>query len=295
MPSNDPKICREIEELLSAYALDALDEGEAALVESHLFAEGGCPRCRRSLAELQRVAALLGESVSQQAPPASLQRRLAAVLGPVQRGATPTDSAASPHRQTRLPQLAFPLAASLVVILLASSLAMVFLMSQRVDRFSQRMNRLEQENSSLISQLVQFVADDAYILDRLHQVRETNYLMAAPGTEAMPLQAVGGAGGPQGVLLVSGDGRRAVLMVAGMDQPPATAVYQVWLVRQGQRINVGQVTVDPSGWGTMILNPPEPVFRFDWVGLTPERPPAGAYSPGDMVLGGRITSLKSIK
>jgi hypothetical protein len=43
-------------ELNGAYAVDALDASEAKAVERHLL---GCPRCRREVAELQEVAALL--------------------------------------------------------------------------------------------------------------------------------------------------------------------------------------------------------------------------------------------
>ena len=69
MPSNDLNSCEAIEGFLSAYALDALEESEAALVEGHLSAGGGCPRCLHSLVEFQRIAASLGESVSHRTPP----------------------------------------------------------------------------------------------------------------------------------------------------------------------------------------------------------------------------------
>ena len=48
---------RETEQL-GAYALGALTEAEAAEHDWHL---GGCPRCRRELAELEQVRDLLGE------------------------------------------------------------------------------------------------------------------------------------------------------------------------------------------------------------------------------------------
>ncbi len=45
-----------MQELTGAYAVDALDASEAEAVERHL---AGCPRCRREVAELREVAALL--------------------------------------------------------------------------------------------------------------------------------------------------------------------------------------------------------------------------------------------
>ncbi|MGI8793178.1 MAG: anti-sigma factor domain-containing protein [Acidimicrobiales bacterium] len=46
----------EIEELLGAFALDAVDEEEAALVEAHLLE---CPRCRAEVASHRETVALL--------------------------------------------------------------------------------------------------------------------------------------------------------------------------------------------------------------------------------------------
>jgi anti-sigma factor RsiW len=50
----------EAEELLAAFALDAVDEAERQRVEDHL---GQCPRCRAELDAHREVAAALGNSV----------------------------------------------------------------------------------------------------------------------------------------------------------------------------------------------------------------------------------------
>ena len=49
----------EIEELLGAYALDAVDEDERALVDAHL---AECPRCAAEVAEHREVAAMMAYS-----------------------------------------------------------------------------------------------------------------------------------------------------------------------------------------------------------------------------------------
>lgn len=49
----------DIAELLGAYALDAVDPDEAALVEDHLR---GCPRCAAEVAEHREVAAMLAHT-----------------------------------------------------------------------------------------------------------------------------------------------------------------------------------------------------------------------------------------
>jgi anti-sigma factor RsiW len=52
-------IHEELQQLLGAYSIDAVDAEEAAAVEAHLT---DCPRCRAEVAELREVAALLSHS-----------------------------------------------------------------------------------------------------------------------------------------------------------------------------------------------------------------------------------------
>jgi anti-sigma-K factor RskA len=54
-----------IEELIGAYALDAVDPDEAAAVEAHLT---DCPRCRAELDACREMAAALGNTVDQLPP-----------------------------------------------------------------------------------------------------------------------------------------------------------------------------------------------------------------------------------
>ncbi|HEX3539987.1 MAG TPA: anti-sigma factor [Acidimicrobiales bacterium] len=49
----------ELQELLGAYALDAVDADEAAAIERHLPT---CPRCRNELTDHREVAAMLGDA-----------------------------------------------------------------------------------------------------------------------------------------------------------------------------------------------------------------------------------------
>ena len=63
-----------------------------------------------------------------------------------------------------------------------------------------------------------------------------------------------------GGMLVGGKGKRAFLIMADMAQLP----YRVWLVRSGQRLPAGQIAFDFTGWGSLTLEPTEPVFQFKW-------------------------------
>jgi anti-sigma factor RsiW len=69
----------DIEELLGAYALDAVDDDEARQVEAHLRE---CPRCRAEVAAHREVAALLISSSTHPVPD-GVWDRIAAELGEV--------------------------------------------------------------------------------------------------------------------------------------------------------------------------------------------------------------------
>jgi hypothetical protein len=70
-----PRTHAEIEDLLGAYALDAVDATEATIVEEHLES---CPRCRAEVSEHREVAAMLGNSGG--AAPEGLWDRIAGSL-----------------------------------------------------------------------------------------------------------------------------------------------------------------------------------------------------------------------
>lgn len=65
----------QLEELLGAYALDAVDDDEAAAVELHLH---DCPRCRAEVAEHREVAAVLANAGAP--APAGIWDRISADL-----------------------------------------------------------------------------------------------------------------------------------------------------------------------------------------------------------------------
>jgi anti-sigma factor RsiW len=65
----------ELQSLLGAYAIDAVEPDEALAVETHL---GECPRCRAEVAELREVAALLSHSGAD--APAGVWDRIASSL-----------------------------------------------------------------------------------------------------------------------------------------------------------------------------------------------------------------------
>jgi len=272
------------EGLLEGYALDALTEGEASLVEAHLEL---CGDCRETLAQLQQATALLGLLVEQQAPPVYLGTQILASLSlarvdsPTTRRPSSTGSSSTNFRRISTSTWALPLAAAMVIGLFSFSLILNLRVSARVDQ-------LTRENSVLSARMDQAEDHDAELLDTMHQMQLASFMSVNPDTQPLILEPPNGSGSSEGVLLVANKGNRAVLMVSNMEQPPPFRSYYVWLVRNGNRILVGQVPVDASGWGSLSLSPPEPVFMFDWVNLTVEDQEGTNTSRGEMVLRSRI-------
>lgn len=286
---------------MEAFALGTLEEGERDEVEAHLDA---CSHCSGLLANFEEASVLLAGAVPQSVPPSSLRARVMEAvdaLPPVfvpQAGAeTPSPIVSEPASRFTFGSFAMPLAATLVIGLLTASLIMNVVTTTRLNSLEQerletniRLEGLERGHASANAGIAQLAVENHQADSALKQVMETSYLMARPFTQPLLLQPTDGGSDSEGVLLVTNDGKKAILMLANMDQPQPSQTYQVWLSRNGQHLPVGQIAVDSAGWGTMALNPPESLYGYDWMNLTVDRPDAAAGSGSEMVLQTRIIS-----
>lgn len=288
------------EELLEGYALDALTEEESSLVQAHLEL---CSQCQGTVARLQQTTALLGLSVVQQAPPIHLGIQIMASLPSAEVDSLTLQSpSAKRTRGINASAWALPLAAAVVIGLFSVSLIMNLHVSGRVDQLTQenstvtaqlgqttaQTQRLAQQNSALSARLDQAEVHDAELVGTMRQMQVASFMSVYSDTQPLILEPPSGSGNSEGVLLVADRGHRAVLMVSNMEQPPPLRTYNLWLARKGNRILLGQVQVDASGWGTLSLTPPEPVFMFDWVNLTVDEREGITTNPGEMVLRSKI-------
>jgi len=270
------------EEQLGAYALDILDQEEAVLVEFHM---SGCYQCRTTVALMQSSAALIGESVDRLQPPASLQARIMRSLpGTGVEITTPAKTTASRGWTGSLSKVLMPLAAVLVLGLLSYSVYVSTILSSRVENL--------QRESAVLTRWGKLAAQESQVMDRLNELRAASDFLAETESTDVILESPNDSGNSGGILLVADDGRRAMLMVTGMRELEPPSSYDVWLVRQGQSMWAGQLKVDSKGWGTVTLHPPEPLFEFDMVRLTPAPSSDPVPGRGDMVLEGQIVSHK---
>jgi len=91
-----------------------------------------------------------------------------------------------------------------------------------------------------------------------------------------------------GSLVISKNGEYGTLVVENLAVLNATQQYQLWLVRDGQRVSGGVFSVNSDGYASLIINSPNPLDQYQTVGITVE-PAGGSPGPtGAKVLGGSI-------
>lgn len=277
-------------ELLEAYALDALDEEESLQVEAHL---DWCGPCSREAAGLQESLASLELIAERTQPPRELQARLMRSLespgGSVREqtlepartlvGATSAGSRSNFWR----PAVRFLLPVAAMVMVGLFSAAMVI-----NARLSDRTQDLEQQNSTLTAQVGLSAADNQLMQDKLTQLQLTSYWLANPANEPLALRPSQAADNSKGVLLLAKDGSGAVIMVTNMKARTLGSTYQVYLMRQGNRVWAAEVKVDDQGWGTKAFWPKESLFRFDKIELVSQTAPGSSPSPADMIMEANI-------
>lgn len=202
---------REIEELLGAYALDAVDAEEATIIERHLRE---CPRCRAEVNEHREAAALLVEERFE--PPAALWDRLVAGLEEV-----PPPIGLAPFSPARAARRA---AAPRWVAIAAAVAAVLGIGAFGV----QQQRQVDEVEAALSSQAVGVEALAAF---------------NDPGARLATLRSTDGAEQIRAVLLPDGTGYVLAdrLPDLGDDQ-----TYQLWAMVDGRPVSAGVLGPAPE-------------------------------------------------
>ena len=261
--------CKTVEELLPAYALNALGLDETALVESHTAT---CPWCSASLREHLRVAAALAQAAEPSEPSHTLRTR---VMRPVA-DSTPRRRE-EPRPRLSLGYLALGGVASIAVVLLAVLIAVTVLMSNQIDD-------LKGKNSSLASDVAHLAQEDKKLVDMSMDQRSISYVMASPDSQVVSLQMREGMPRAKGLLMISPREGIAILMAYGLE----AGSYHVWLKTDGQSSQMGDLWVDDSNWGIVSLWPSQPITFFQNLVVTDAAPDATAPD-GNPVIWGSLT------
>lgn len=261
--------CRQAQDLLPAYALGALEPPEGEAVEAHVAT---CPRCAPMAAEYLRATAVLALAAPSAEPPAELRSRVlqraaqtpqlppVAAMPRARRPAVAPLTLLTPRG--RLPLWAASVAAAVSLVVTAALLLAV---------------------SDLRKEIKYLRQDNQQMTEMLRQQRELVYTIAIPGMETTLLRSAGGATKARGMMMVSKDHTWGVVVSQGLEIKKSMG-YQLWLTRDGQRVNGGLLSVDETGYGYLWVKYPEPLHLYSGVSVTLEPAGGSAWPTTEPVL-----------
>lgn len=264
--------CEQIEELLPAYALGALEIPEREEVEAHLDV---CPNCTPLIGEYAEAAAALASVASPLDPPPSLRQEVFSRVRRPEAVPTPRDHTTAqpshvsvhqrPEGQRKAP-IVYSIAAGFGLALMGVLLSMVFQLHGDIEKLQE---------------------DNARLGEMVGQQREITYTLAQPEMDTMMLDGTEVAPDAQGMLVVNSEHTWALLVSRGLQRRDSMG-YQLWLVRDGHRTNGGVFTVDEQGYGTHPVRFKQSLYDYSHIGVTIE-PIEGSSGPtGAQVLSARI-------
>jgi len=242
--------CQHIEELLAAFALDALEIDEKLQVETHLE---NCADCQRALAGYQTVSDGLMGALAPIQPSARVRAQLLSLTVP-----QPQKSGWTERWRAQLPRAATITALIVVLVLVVFNLNLL----RRTNQMLQMQEQVAQQN----------------------QAYQTAFaLMTYPGSQV----AVIDDGEIYGTLVYDPNGQVAVLNVWGLEDLPKGQAYQVWLIEPDETRVSGGVFQSSAekGYVSFIIESPNSMEAFVGIGVTIE-PEAGSPGPtGPRVFG----------
>lgn len=209
----------DLEELMGAYALDALDPAETAEVERHLET---CPRCRAEVAAHREVAAILGNTagtLGEAGPveaPAYLWGRIAASLEQEPPVLAPVAQVIRPARWQR-PSLLVSVAA-----VAAGLLVVVGLLASKVSNLNSQVNHIQ--SASGVTGLV-----NSALLDPAHRT--------------VTLSAATSSARAEVVVLPSGT---AYFVARSLPRLDSSQTFQLWAVSSGRIVSLGVLGAHPT-------------------------------------------------
>ena len=308
MSTNSPSLQHPFDQL-EAFALDALEAEEELIVADHVER---CETCSAIVEDALNVLVFLSESLPSTTPPTGLRDL---VLDSVEPEAKPNQRVSVSHSQpsrswsrvtwvscSRMIRFLTPATAVLAVVAIAVAMTLNIQMSDQVGDMQSENTQLRRqldESMATTSALARSSTAMSQVQGDLQRWQETSYVLAQPGNQTVVLTAARPDVDSKGVMVLSEDGREAVLMASDLAPLRPDSVYHVWLTRGGQWYWAGELNVDDRGWGTMPMRSPDSLLLYDTVQISvglgvaaakaapmgsTERAQATASMVGDMVL-----------
>lgn len=274
----------EFDDLVSAYALGALDAAEKSAFEAHLAT---CAVCDAELRQMQRVVIGIGLSTADPVdPPASLKARVLANAA-AQGSGRATDASPAPDIQpkTTTPVVlhdrprptawnALALAASLTLAVAAGIYA--WSLRTQVQALRETVADASAQTNTLRGELAAARRDAAAL-------RTTIRVLSAPDMMQVSLKGQGPA--PNAIARGFWSRSQGLLFNAeGLPPIDLTKVYQLWVVKGGRTTSGGVFTIDANGVGSLMVLPSLITEPPDALAVSLERAGGVPVREGEIVL-----------
>lgn len=254
----------ELDELLGAYALDAVDDDEREAVEAYLEAS---PRARAEVAEHREVAALLAGTGSK-APDQVWQR----IAGSLEEAPPRLRLAVTPHESLTASPVApsgrewWSASMRWTTAMVAVAATVILVLGALVIRQGVRIGDIEDDLASAVDELESVDIETAAGLASVDPANQT-------------VDLVGDSGAVVAVLAPDGSG----YLLAG-DLAPLTddRTYQLWGIRDETPVSLGVLGADP---GVVAFQADAP---FDALAIS-EEAAGGAVAPTAPTLVGEVS------
>ncbi len=222
-----------LNDLISGYALDDLNESEARNLEAVMARD---PALRREAEAVRQTLETLALDAGAQAPPADLRGRVMAVAEP-------------PRSRLRLPSWPMLGFAGMSTVG-AAAVAAVIVLTLRVGALQQTVDDMQDDLSAQSAALVDIYATEP------HSVT----LHGMPGAEDAWAQ-----------LMFDDAGSQVMLVVDGLHAPRLDHVYHLWLVdASGNRVSGANFSTDHAGSAVVLVVSDHPVHVFHAFEVTEE-------------------------
>ena len=243
---------RTLNDLISGYALDDLNEAEARELEAVLARD---PALRREAEAVRQALETLALDAGGHAPPPDLRGRVMAVAEP-------------PRRRLRIPSWPMLGLAGMSTVG-AAAVAAVIVLTLRVGDLQQSVDDMHDELSAQSAALVDIYATQP------HSVT----LHGMPGAEDAWAQ-----------LMFDDAGSQVMLVVDGLHSPRDEHVYHLWLVHEsGDRVSGANFSTDHAGSAVVLVATEIPVHVFHAFEVTEEPMHDSASGPtGPPMLAGTM-------
>jgi len=256
----------DYQELLTAYALDAIDPADGQALTEHLAT---CEECRVELIALRETGSLLAYA-SPAAVPGDHVR--AQILKQVQAEAVRSQAAQvvqMPQRSRTVWPNLMRMAAAIAFIALLTGVLVLWRRDARLQAEMRELSRQVEAQQSEIQR------------NRDLMARQKEVLALLNSDAATKIQLMGSQTAPnaRATLMFDKKTGRAVLLTEGLPMTSADKAYEVWFIPRGHSPMPGRMfTVDPSGHAMIAEQMPSEAMNGAVIAITVE-PKNGSAAP----------------